>query len=251
MNHSHGLRSSINSFAFFEEARDGFDLKWLDDGTNYPALWQAYMSGGWTGKILSEHPGREKTVKLEVEGRLFVLKHAPAEGRGSFLKHALSGPIYKRRFELIWKAVSLGCDIIPRPYLLAEKPDGFRRCSESYLLIEYLEGETLDDLEGDIPELWIKGLETSLRALHSFGIASGNAHPGNLVKTPSGMKMIDISFKFPMLISQANDIIDSGRKFGTRVPALNFRLRLAVALMRLKRAWGKFKKNRRSRAVSV
>ena len=218
---------------------------WIEDGEDYFSLWRDYCSGNLAGKTLSEHLNREKTERLEKDGHFFIIKHAVNQGKISLLKRIFGGPIYRRRFLLTWKAIDSGCDIVPRPYLLAEKPAGFRRVSESYLILEYLEGEVLAAPEGQVPEIWIRGLEDCLAALHRYGIASGNAHPWNLVRTGNGMKIIDISFKFPMLVSQANDIIDSGRKFGTQVSVQGGKLKLTLALMRFKRSWIKFRKNRK------
>lgn len=227
--------------------QDGFDLRWLDDGADYPSIWREFRAGRLNGRLLNEHPGRETTYKLDVDGRFFVLKHAPRDGRGSLWKNILSGPLYRRRFLLAWKAIGRGCRIIPRMYLLAERPAGFRRSSESYLLIEYLEGETLANVDSNVPRSWIIDLENALTELHRFGLASGNAHPGNLVRSLDGVKMIDLSFKFPMLVSQANDVVDSGRKFEASVPVRGLALKAAVALMRLKRRWQKWRKSLKKR----
>lgn len=231
---------------FLSDLRDGFSLTWFIDGTDYPALWESFRGGLANCRLLNSHQD-ESTWKLEAAGRSFIMKSTGPDKGKSFLRALLAGPIYSRRQRLTWAARGRGCKIIPRIYLVAEKRDGFRRSAESFMLIEYIEGETLAEAKRGIPLEWVRGLEESLAALHSFGIASGNAHPGNLVKTAGGMKMIDISFKFPMLVSMANDIIDSGRKFGARVPVDRPEIKAAVPLVRFKRAWQKLRKDLKAR----
>lgn len=236
------------AFTFAAGSCDGFRLTWLDDGFDYPALWRSFRAGEQAGRLLHSLPSGDDTWKLESGGRSFILQSGRPDLKASFLKRLLAGPLFGRRFRLAWRALARGCDLIPRLYLLAEKPHGFGRSAESFLLIEYLEGETLASSEPPVPEDWLRGLEECLAGLHRCGLASGNAHPGNLVRTAAGWKMIDLSFKFPMLISQANDVIDSGRKFGAVVPVASPALKAAVGLMRLKRAWIKRGKKRRKRA---
>jgi len=191
-------------------------------------------------RLLNSHPD-ESTWKVEYGSRSFIMKSIGSDKRKSLLKSLIAGPVYSRRFNITWAARGRGCEIVPRMYLLAGRRNRFRRSSESYMLIEFLEGETLNRVDGGLPCEWLQGLEDTLAALHGYGLAPGNAHPGNLVKTKEGMKMIDISFKYPMLVSMANDIIDSGRKFGTRVPVNRLNLKRALALVRTKRSWQTFR----------
>lgn len=87
--------------------------------------------------------------------------------------------------------------------------------------------------------------------LHAAGLASGAPHPWNLVKTPEGFKMIDLSYKGPMLVCQGHDVLDMKRKFNIDARLDRWPLKVMTKMVFLKNWWHvwrrEFKAKRRAR----
>ncbi|UQZ91044.1 hypothetical protein C4J81_18195 [Deltaproteobacteria bacterium Smac51] len=230
---------------FLTGEKDDFKLVWLNDGTDYPALLDAYFKGELEMKCLAkgDYPARE-TYLVEALGRKFIFKriHQPPERRKRHIWDLISGTAFSRLMRETRKAIDNGCTIIPEAYLIAEKFIGYQYCIDSYLITEFIEGEVL---KGDPPSSgpWITGLAETVGKLHDCGLASGAPHPWNLVKTDEGMKMIDISFKGPMVICQAHDTLDVKRKFDIDVPIKKLSIKIFSRLVFLKYDWHMFRKN--------
>lgn len=220
---------------FKEAERGGFKLRWLDDGLDYPAVWDDFRSGRLAGECLTCRPDRE-THLVETGGRKYILKKAGAEKARRWAWDLVAGSAFDRLMKKSWAARARGCDLIPQFYLTAEKIGDYRRCPESYILAQYLEGEVLPP-EPEARPLWLMRLAEALPRLHGFGLASGDPRPENLVVTPDGVKVIDIFFKGPMLVCQAHDLLDCRKKYGLIIPPATRALKLVYALVSLKYKW--------------
>ncbi|MDR0548658.1 MAG: hypothetical protein LBI10_04500 [Deltaproteobacteria bacterium] len=112
------------------------------------------------------------------------------------------------------------------------------------IIAEYVEGEVLKLGQKPVPGTeWLTALGPLVAKLHKYGLAHGAPHPWNLVKTDHGMQFIDLSFKGPMIICQAHDVLDAWRKWGVTVPIESFMLKIASKLTFLKYRWHLFRKS--------
>lgn len=228
---------------FRRDERDGFKLQWLDDGTDYPALWEQFRQGQLEGRSLHNWE-KQSTWKINFQGRSFIFKRGrPPKPRLS-IWDLVSGTFASRLLRETWQAVDQGCGMIPRTYLVAEKFSGFKIWTENYLIIEFLEGRVL---EGEVTPDWAADLGEALHLLHGWGLASGAPHPWNVVRTEDGLKMIDISMRGPVLLCQGYDVFDSRRRFGTEVRVDKPALRLVLKLIQLKHRWKMFRRGLKRR----
>ncbi len=217
--------------------RDGFAMQWVEDGSDYPAILEEFWRGRIQGDRLAAQPDRE-TFRVKVGERTLVIKRsmAPFGRPRRRLWELVSGTAFSRLFRETWAAIGRGCDFIPEIYLVAEKYAGHRLCVDSYLIAQYIEGEVLGPGRQPSAE-WLEALGDTVGRLHAVGLASGAAHAGNLVRTDRGWKMIDLSFKGPMIVCQGHDLLDMKRKFGVEIPAQSPALKIVAALVFLKYRW--------------
>lgn len=132
---------------------------------------------------------RNFVAKIEIEGKSYVLKSPKAET-----------VIPQRKIQTIWKKgealntlynleryreEGLDCFIVPRAAIV--KRGLFLK--ESYILMDYIEGEKLSTKE-DIDEVM-----KIVKKIHSRGIYHGDLNTSNFIKTKSGIKAIDTQGK--------------------------------------------------------
>lgn len=218
------------------EKRDGWDIRWVEGDLDYRAVLEDFRGGRLQGEILASRPTME-TFRVRVGERTLVIKHSLAlNGKpGWHLWELVAGPAFSRLFRETWAALGRGCDMIPEIYLAAEKCAIGRRCQEGYLIAQYLEGDVLRP--GQPQEEWLAALGPTVARLHGHGLASGAPHLWNLIRTDEGWKMLDLSFKGPMLICQAHDIHDMKRRLGVEAPMHSPALKCVHALVRLEYRW--------------
>jgi hypothetical protein len=207
-------------------------------------LFEDFLAGRIEGELIGSFPER-KTWRVEAWGRTFVIKRI-SEISGKAKRHLweiVAGCHFSRLLRETWLAIERGCDFIPKVYLAAEKFSGWRRCVDSFLIAEFVEGEVLK--LGQKPEPgseWLSELGPLVAKLHNYGLAHGAPHPWNLVKTDQGFQFIDLSFKGPMIVCQASDVLDAWRKWGVIVPIESNTLKIMSKLTFLKYRWHNFRK---------
>src|SRR5678815_1687533 len=124
---------------------------------------------------------RAKDTRLD---RTVAVKVLPA--------HLSSSPESRQRFEREAKTISQ----LSHPHICALYDVG-REGETEYLVMEYLEGETLSDrlLKGALPfeQVLRYGIEIAdaLDKAHRQGIAHRDLKPGNVMLTKSGVKLLD------------------------------------------------------------
>ncbi len=136
----------------------------------------APIGAGGMGEVYKARDGRlERTVAIKV-----------------LPPHLSSNPELRQRFEREAKAISQ----ISHPHICALY-DVNREGETEYLVMEYLEGETLADRLGKGPvaaELLLRyGIEIAdaLDKAHRQGIVHRDLKPGNVMLTKSGVKLLD------------------------------------------------------------
>ena len=149
----------------------------LTSGTRLgPYEIQSAVGAGGMGEVY-----RARDIRLE---RTVAIKILPA--------HLSSSPELKARFEREARAVSsLNHPHICHLYDVGEQ-DG-----AAYLVMEYLEGESLADRLRKGPLPWKQALEfgiqisEALATAHRAGILHRDLKPGNVMLTPGGAKLLD------------------------------------------------------------
>jgi len=229
-----------------------FKIRWVDDGNDYPGLLEDFLAGRIESKCLAHWPDRETYLVTAWDRKLLIKRCCPPPEK--LKRHhwdLVSGYIFTRIMRETWAAKARGCDIIPEVYLAAEKEAGFNLCLDSYQIAEYLEGETLSGYQQkdfkSVPSDWMLDLRDAVLKLHKFGLASGSIHPWNLVRTPDGVKVIDLSIKGPTLISQGHDILDLKRRCNLEAAPANLAIKIMSRLVFMKYWWHVWRKNFKAR----
>ncbi|MDR0882188.1 MAG: hypothetical protein LBP55_06565 [Candidatus Adiutrix sp.] len=220
--------------AFRKAEQDGFQLRYLSDGVDYPALLADFRQGRIEFTLLNARPCQE-TYLVKYGGRAYVIKRdfafkPPVKKRRFW--DLLAGTPFTRQMRETWRAIGRGCRIVPEIYLVAEKIAGYRLCADSYLILQFIEGRTCT--VGAADTRWLAGLAATVAKLHTWGLASGAPHAGNLVEADEGWKMIDVSSKGPIIITQAHDLLDMKRKLNLEVPTCSWPLKFVSALVQAK-----------------
>lgn len=201
---------------------DGYRLQWVDDGTDYPALWTAFREGRLTAQPLAVNRPFRDVYRVEAEGRRFVFKRDKyVENRWEkrLLVRLLGATRYTRILRLTNDAVSRGCRTAQKVYLVAERMNG-HQCLEAYLIAEYVEGRHLT------PDEVIPRREEIARALadiHAYDLASNDCQPNNFLVTEHGLRMIDLDMSNLLVICQLNDAQALEKRFGLRPPLTGLR----------------------------
>jgi hypothetical protein len=229
---------------FIKYIYDQFNITYIDNSIPYNKVFEDFLSGQLQGELIGSFPER-KTWRVEAYGRTFVVKRISAitAKNKRHLWEIIAGHHFSRLLRESWAAYDRGCDFIPKVYLAAEKFSGWHRCVDSFLIAEFVEGEVLKLGQKPEPESeWIAALGPLVAKLHHYGLAHGAPHPWNLVKTVKGFQFIDLSFKGPMIVCQASDVLDAWRKWGVIVPIKTLILKIVTILTFLKYRWHIFRR---------
>ncbi len=201
---------------------DGYRLQWVDDGTDYPALWTAFREGRLAAEPLAVNRPFRDVYRIEAAGRRFVFKRDKyVENRWEkrLLVRLLGATRYTRILRLTSDAVVRGCRTAQEVYLVAERMNG-RQCLEAYLIAEYVEGRHLtpDEIQPRREEI-----ARALADIHAHGLASNDCQPNNFLVTGHGLRMIDLDMSNLLVICQLNDIQALEKRFGLRSPLTGIR----------------------------
>jgi hypothetical protein len=238
---------------FKQHNNDNFNIIYIDDDIKYLQLFDDFLAGRIEGQLIGSFPER-KTWRISAWGRNFVIKRiCVISGKPKrHLWEILSGHHFSRLLRETWEAIERGCNFIPKIYLAAEKFSGWHRCVDSYLIAEYVEGEVLQLGQRPEPDSeWLQTLGPLVAKLHCYGLAHGAPHPWNLIKTEKGFQFIDLSFKGPMIVCQAHDVLDAWRKWGVNVPINTVKLRIVFKLTFLKYKWHVFRRTMKQKIKQI
>lgn len=153
-------------------------------------------------KILKKKENR-KVILIRIEGKRYVLKRE--KGRkvlDRFLKSKARITI-----ENVVKLKKKGFNKLPNVKLAIERRRG-RRVMETFLLTEYIEGETPQTIEE------YQEVMKTLAELHSLGHYHGDCKPENFISTSQGIILVDSKFRKSsfFILGKCKDILRFQRK---------------------------------------
>ncbi len=200
--------------------RDGYRLKWKNDGTDYPAIWEAFRRGELSGPSLSRPRRRlfRETRLVEAGGRRFLVKrdwHVEKRLEKRFLYWFMRGTRYSRLIEFVNRAVGHGCNLVQDIYFVAEKMDG-NTCLEAWLIADFMPGVPLERRDVAV---WADELGRTVLKIHEWGLACNDIQPYNFIRTDQGViKAIDMDMSSPVVVCQVNDLWRMRSLFGLKAP---------------------------------
>ncbi|RLM23894.1 lipopolysaccharide core biosynthesis protein [Brenneria alni] len=188
------VRREINGFHVYEKSGCGTYVQILAD----------FHQGKIGYKLLNSGSKERKVYLVEVNGTKYVLKREREldprlEKR---ISRFIYGPYYSRLIYRVAEARKQGCTRIADIYAVAEKVR-HREAVETYILSEYIEGTPLAELRDLSP--YKAEIKACVEELHHHRLASNDIHPGNIIFTDNGLRIIDLSDKGHQGICQAND----------------------------------------------
>lgn len=195
---------------------NGYKIYYLREDSNILEICQKILEKKYEVLETYKDTERNYVAKIEVLNRIFVLKSPKAE---VVIPQRKIQTIFKKGESLStflnltsYKEMGLNCFIVPRAVMV--KRGLF--IEESFILMDYIEGENLKTKE-DIDEV----LEIT-KKIHSYGIYHGDLNTSNFIKTKDGIKAIDTQGKREKVwnFKRAYDILTLKRDL--LVPYLNY-----------------------------
>lgn len=205
----------IKKYSFKE-----FTVYEKDENEKYLKIFQAFLEAKLPSEKLRAS-GKRKVFLFEVEGKKYILKYDENEDKRLEKKilNFFKGSFYAKLIYRVEAARQKACDLTNEIFLVAEEVKFFR-AKKSYILAEYLEGETLEDYKARI---YADEIEKALKALHSFDLASNDFHHRNLLLTKDKkIKIIDLSDNASLAKCKAEDTIAAQKIFGIDIGFRNF-----------------------------
>lgn len=188
------IRKEINGFHVYEKSRNG----------GYVQILRDFSQGKISYKPLNSGSEDRKVYLIDVEGTKYVLKWEKEldprlEKR---ISRFIFGPYYSRLIYRVAAARKQGCTRTANIYAVAEKVR-HREAQETYILAEYIEGTPLAELHDLSP--YKAEIKACVENLHRHRLASNDIHPGNLILSTDGIRVIDLSDSGSLTICQVND----------------------------------------------
>lgn len=214
-------------------ARDGYKLFIKDDGFDYTGLWEDFRAGRIADSVCLRDYGKREVHRVGYAGRRFIVKIDREISRHLEVKvwRALQGPFYSRQMRAVHRAVRDGCRATPEIYFVAEKEGGWL-CRESYSIQEFLEGRVLAEAEDYKP--FYPGIVAAFEDLHRHNLALSDLNDHNIMLTPEGVKIIDLSWKGIPWSGKGKDVVILKQLYGIDLPARDFSRRAAARYIRIK-----------------
>lgn len=189
--------------------------------------------------LMFNNPKR-MVFRMDWEGRRYILKWARmgALGLDRLFPRTPGWTYFTRIMVLVNRAVRSGCDATQDYFLVAEKPAGrWRR--EAWVLLGYLEGESL----GDMPENSLRPeLRRTVEELLSHGLTMDDLTLHNFLVDGDRVRAIDISCRPFTRLQAVKMAMKMNARYGLGVPLRGFGDRLIRCLLaaryRLRRALG-------------
>ena len=206
---------------------DGFTVHVKEDGYDYFSLYKRLRQGEIAGKVLLHDDDEHFVHLVRVDGRAFVYKRVGAADANieTTLWQFFTGPFYSRLMRRVNKATATGCDVVPEMYLVAEKMRG-RLCFDKYLLLEFVEGTPMNEL--DRMEPYREEIAEAFRNMHAHGLSLGNVKTGNMVLSGNRVRFIDLSTRCTQFTGRAKDVLRLKSMFDIDIPTTGIRDRLAL-----------------------
>lgn len=215
-----------NTNGILRQSSGGYNLFIKDDGTDYIKIWKDFKAGKLDGLRTLTDISHRKAYHINIKGRDYLLKVDTKCPRPLDMKiwRFIHGPYHSKHMKAVNKAVNQGCKRTQDIYFVAEKKG--RICTETFLIIEYLPGQSLCGKE--IENTYKQDIAAALAELHSYKLSLSDIHPGNFLITKNGINVIDLSTKGIAWAGIGRDIIEAKQNLGINVPVQNFSERLSV-----------------------
>lgn len=198
------IKHLVNDYVIFTKS----------DGEKYLNVFKDFLS--YDIKILKVFRNIEDTKVLLIDtqyGKMVLKIFSPKTKEAErFLKSMIKGDYYEKLFNQTERIRSEGLESVNDFYLLAERKT-LRFVHTYIMLIEYIEGIELADIEDITDELKLK-IKSSINELHQHGMVSGDPHKGNFIIENDNVRIIDLSGKSPSSMRMAKDRIDLERHYG-------------------------------------
>lgn len=192
----------------------GFALYYKDNNEKYKEIFSDILSYDFkTVKVLRNIDDTKVSLIDTKYGRYVFKVFAPKEKRYErFLKSFIRGDYYKNLIIQTDRVRESGNSFPNDFYLLAERKI-FNYASVFIMLIEYIDGVELSDLD-EITEDIRAEIKYSMEKLHRQKMLSGDPHKGNFIISKSGVRIIDLSGKPFGMQLRAKDRISMERHLG-------------------------------------
>ncbi|MEC5317642.1 lipopolysaccharide core heptose(II) kinase RfaY [Brenneria populi subsp. brevivirga] len=188
------FRREAGGFLLYEKSRRGAYVQVLRDFCLGKIPYQELSSGSVDRKV----------YLINVDNAKYVLKWE--RERDPRLEKRISrfifGPYYSRLIYRVAAAREQGCTKTADVYAVAEKVR-HREALETYVLTEYIEGKPLAELSDFSP--YKEEIKTCIEDLHRHRLASNDIHPGNIILTGDGLRIIDLSDAGSLTVCRVND----------------------------------------------
>ncbi|MGL5054405.1 MAG: lipopolysaccharide core heptose(II) kinase RfaY [Fusobacteriaceae bacterium] len=172
-----------------KESYKGYELYYSKKKIEYKSILKKICKKEYAELEIYKNTERNYVAKIEVEGNVYILKSPKAE---TVIPQRRIQTYFKDGEALVtlknlthWK--SIGLDFFVPPLGVIVKKSKF--IEESYILMEYIEGEILRTTE-DVNEVM-----KIIKKMHSHGIYHGDLNTSNFINTKEGMKVIDTQGK--------------------------------------------------------
>lgn len=220
-----------------------FQVHLKDDGHDYLTLWNDFRAGRLKSAAILKQDAKRDVHLVEAHGRRFIIKADRQTPKlfKSRLRQILGGPPHSRIMRRVNRAVRQGCTVTPDIYLVAEKMEkGI--CREAWNIQEYLPDPPLWEFTRNEKDAYGYDLSPEQKAavakaiteLHAHRLALADLNPFNILVSPGGYKVIDLSWAGSFRIGQALDILMLRHKMKIRLPLRGVSERLAVGYLSLK-----------------
>jgi hypothetical protein len=160
------------------------------------------------------------------------------------ISYFIFGSFYRRLFLTLNRVFSEGCDVSPRCRFALERP-GWLFPVFSLLILDYLPGRPLSDLQAGQISLYEPNIRKAFMKLHEHGLALMDVSTNNIVIDGDNVKIIDHSSNYPYYFGQTADVIKAKQRLGVIIPVRSRLLRLALPLFWLHRSALQFSRNHR------
>lgn len=196
---------------------DGYEIYCKEDEIDYLALCNLLRDNKLDKVTVIKKTDIRDVYLLEEGGRKFILKcdrYVPKKLEAK-IWNFLRGPFYVRKMASIYKASRLGCRVTPE-FLLVALRKGLFFPVESFALQEYVDGIELEDAGS--PEEYKDEIIQAFSELHKYNLALGDVNTSNIMVTPQGIKIIDLTWNGTRLAGKGQDIVRLKNRLGIIFP---------------------------------
>lgn len=213
--------------------KDGYKLFIKDDGFDYTRLWEDFRAGRIEDVFTIRDYGKREVHRVGYAGRKFIIKIDREISRHLEVKawRAIQGPFYSRQMKAVNRAIQGGCRVTPDIYFVAEKEGGLL-CRESYIILEFLEGRVLASEPDYTP--FYPGIIEAIEELHKYDLVLSDANDWNIMLTPEGVRIIDLSWKGITWSGKGKDVVILKQLYGIELPVRDFSRRAAARYIIIK-----------------